>query len=172
MKEMKIFVILMMISHNLFSSELNPTMLRTLYYNASQKSSDAEKFYNLLKDATTDQPLIIGYKGMAEFMKCYHSINPVTKLSYFYRGKSDLDEAILLEPQNAELHYLRFTVQTNVPVFLNYKSRIEEDKQFLIKNMSSIKSDSELHKMICEYMMNSNYCTDSEKNFFKNAMRS
>ena len=159
--------LMLMTSIGVSNEYLSPEYLRSLYYKASQNSSEAERFYDLMKDTGTKPPLLLGYKSMAEFMKCYHSYNPVNKLTYFYKGKADLDKAISLAPNNVELRYLRFTVQTNLPPFLNYKGDIEEDKKFLMQNFMSVRSDAELHFMIREYMINSDFCSEEEKIFFK-----
>ena len=162
-----ILILMMMVSSGLHSEDLNPQRLRSLYYQASQKPEEAEKFYDLMKNAGTKSPLLLGYKGIAEFMKCYHSYNPVSKLNYFYKGKQDLDRAITLVPNDIELRYLRFTVQSNLPPFLNYQNNIQSDKIFLMQNISGIGHDVELHSMICEYMSNSDFCSQAEKEFFK-----
>ena len=163
-----ILVLMMAASIGLRSNDLSPQHLRSLYYQASKNSSDADKFYDLVKDAGTQSPLLLGYKGMAEFMKCYHSYNPVSKLNYFYKGKQDLDHAITLTPNNVELRYLRFTVQTNLPPFLNYRSEITSDKDFLIHHIGSTHTDTELRSMICEYMIKCDFCSNEEKTFFQN----
>ena len=151
------------------ASEIPVQTLRTQLYDASKKSSVANEFYSMMKNADTASPLHLGYKAMAEFMKCYHSFNPVTKLSYFAKGKTDLDHAISVEPENIELRYLRFTVQTNIPFFLNYSSSMNDDKNILIKNFSSVK-DEELKQMIAEFMLNSDACSAEEKSAFQNRM--
>jgi hypothetical protein len=162
-----IFICLLIMPHGKPETELSLSQLRSLYYAASQKASEADRFYEMMKNADTKQPLLLGYKAMAEFMKCYHSYNPVNKLSYFYKGKGNLDQAISLDPGNAELRYLRFTVQTNVPSFLGYKEKIDEDKQFLITHPEKFKADAALNAMICDYMIGSDYCSPSEKEVFR-----
>lgn len=164
----------MILLHILFALQLfsrpeevpQPQQLRTLYYDASQSSRAADKFYGIMKETDAGSPLLLGYKGMAEFMKCYHSLNPVTKLSYFGKGKSNLDQAIQLDPDNIELRYLRFTVQTNIPFLLNYSSEVDEDKQVIIKNFSSLQ-DEELKQLIREYMLETKECSDEERRVFQ-----
>jgi hypothetical protein len=164
---MKIMLIISMIlSHPFSGNEFSPGQLRSYYYDASKSTAASEFFYNLMKEADTGEPILLGYTGMAAFMKCYHSYNPVNKLNYFGKGKTSLDRAISLAPDNVELKYLRFTVQTNVPFFLNYSSSIEDDKKFLITNYSQVE-DEELQKMIREYMMSSDFCTAEERKSFQ-----
>lgn len=165
MRSLTLFLIL--VTEISFAQNMNVQQLRSMYYKASQKSSEADKLYDVVKNAGENTPLLLGYKAMSEFMKCYHSLNPVNKLSYFYRAKANLDRAIALEPSNIELRYLRFTVQTNAPSFLNYRDSISDDKQALINYMKPDNTDPELLSMIRNYMKTCNRCTPQDKEFFK-----
>jgi hypothetical protein len=160
--------LILIFSHQILTAQnMSAPPLRLMYYHASQNSRDADKLYNLVKNSDSTMPVLLGYKAMAEFMKCYHSFNPVNKLTYFYKGKSDLDKAILSAPNNIELRYLRITVQTNAPVFLNYRNQIPEDMQRLIQQLSVHDTDAELNSMIRKYMLNCGCCSENEKEFFK-----
>jgi len=165
---MKLFLAFMMMTTVLHAADEIPVQqMREMYYNASKSSAASDKFYELMKRENSTSPLALGYQAMAEFMKCYHSFNPVTKLTYFGKGKSNLDRAIQNDPQNIELRYLRFTVQTNIPFFLNYSSSVNEDKQFIISNFSS-QGDTALKQMIRDYMVSCDACSEEEKTFFQN----
>lgn len=161
-----LFSLLMISAMKYPDGEPSVQQLRTMYYEASKSSSAANKFYDSIKDADDASPLQLGYRAMAEFMKCYHSFNPVTKLNYFAKGKSTLEHAIALAPESIELHYLRFTVQTNIPFFLSYSSSVNADKAFLLKNYPTLKDD-ELKSLIRDYMLNCDDCTEAEKKPFQ-----
>jgi len=70
------------------------------------------------------EPIREGYAAVVETMMAEHAWNPFTKYSHFQRGKERLEQAILHDPGNAELRYLRFLVQTNCPAFLGYNRQI------------------------------------------------
>ena len=64
---------------------MKPSELRALFYRASDDKQAAQEFYDKLNSVDeSSQPLLLGYKGMACFMICYHSLNPYTKIKYFY----------------------------------------------------------------------------------------
>ena len=58
-----------------------------------------------------------------------------------YKGKKNIEQAIEQEPNNAELRFIRLSVQKNAPTFLEYHSNIKEDIQFIKNNRSQIKSN-------------------------------
>ena len=80
-----------------------------------------------------------------------HVFNPFSKLSYFNKGKLILEKAIQAEGKNVELRFLRYSIQTNVPAFLGYKSNLKNDYNFLKQAIPGIK-DSVLKKIITSYL--------------------
>jgi hypothetical protein len=145
------------------SGNMDLIELRNLYYKASTNKEDAEKFHKAILNITgIDKHTLSGYSGMAWMIKANHSFNPYSKLSFFFKGKALLDDAILADPTNIELHFLRYCVQTNAPGFLAYNGNISTDKNIILSAYSYI-SDKDLKKRIKEYMQNSSHCTTAEK---------
>ena len=144
--------------------------IRELYYLASKDSKVAEKFYKIVSTADTLTPVLLGYKGMAEFMISYHSYNPYIKLSYFNEGKQSLNKAVSYQPGNVELRFLRFTVQANAPFFLVYNNEIKEDKKIIYSALKSTvlpKKDRDLYERIFEFVIASDLFNVEEKNLLK-----
>jgi hypothetical protein len=110
----------------------------------------------------TNNPLLGGYRACVTMMMANHVINPFSKLSYFSKGKNLLEKTIAVDINNIELRFLRFTVQTNIPSFLGYKSHIQKDKIFLIKSIVHL-SDVELKQQVIAYLKGSEYLTAPEK---------
>lgn len=98
-----------------------------------------------------NNPLFLGYKASATMMMAKYVINPFSKLQYFKKGKLMLEKAIELDPRNIELRFLRYTIQTNIPAFLNYSSNQEPDRLFLYNSISELK-DQKLKRIISAYL--------------------
>ena len=138
--------------------------VRNLYYKASADKDEAEKFYDHLKTSPSiSSNLLDGYKGMSYMIKANYSWNPYNKLSFFLKGKDLLDNAIVIEPTNIELRFLRYCVQTNAPSFLAYSSKTKEDKASILYGYSMLK-DGDLKSRIKNYMNNPKYCSLEERN--------
>jgi hypothetical protein len=149
------------------SSARDMEMIRRLYYEASEKRDSADKFLHLMKDVKIESSaLLLCYKGMANMIQAHHSFNPYHKLSYFNKGKALVEKAILIDPQDVEIRFLRFCVQTNAPFFLRYNSDILPDKAIILKGWGAI-TDLYLKEKIKSYMLKSTYCTMEEKSNFK-----
>ena len=96
--------------------------------------------------------MLFGYRGGATMLMAKHAFNPFSKLSYFKKGKLMLESAINADHTNVELRFLRYTIQTNVPGFLNYNSDKNLDRTFISQSLPKLK-DQELKKIISEFLL-------------------
>lgn len=140
--------------------------VRTLYQKAANDESAAKSLLSFTADFDEDQPVLMGYNGAAHMMMAKHVINPFSKMSHFNKGKRIYNSAILVAPENIELRFLRFAVQSEAPGFLGYKENIAEDKKFLMDEVLALK-DQELKKMILDYLLASKNITAGEKIILK-----
>lgn len=141
--------------------------VRNLYYNASSQKERCSEFDSFItKTPQINSELLQGYRGMSYMLKARYSYNPISKLSYFNTGKNYLDKAISTAPDNIELRFLRFAVQTNAPGFLNYFGNINEDKNVIIRGYL-ISKDQDLKQRIKNYMVVSKFCSKQEKELFR-----
>jgi hypothetical protein len=83
-------------------------------------------------------------------LKAKYESNPFTKLSYFNEGKDLIERSILRDPNNIELRYIRFTIQRNLPGFLNYDQDIFRDSITVAKQVRYLK-DVDLKNRITNY---------------------
>jgi hypothetical protein len=146
-----------------------PTLaeLRLSYQQAGNRKAAAEKLDQLTAGIDTGQsPILIGYKGANEMFQAKYASNLIAKLNRFNKGKSLLQMAIIHDTTNLETRFLRFSIQYNVPSFLNYKEELTADKRFLIANTSHSK-DQELKQMIINYFETTGALNYTELNQLK-----
>ncbi|WP_304342808.1 hypothetical protein [Chryseobacterium koreense] len=83
----------------------------------------------------------LGYLGAYQTIWANHVFSPLEKLNTFKKGKKNIEQAIKEQPKNAELRFIRFSVQKNAPSFLGYRSNLKEDEEFIRKNRAEIGSE-------------------------------
>lgn len=124
-----------------------------MLHNATSNEEACTKMISLLAPFNeTNNPLLFGYRGGATMLMAKHAFNPFSKLSYFKKGKLMLKSAINADQTNVELRFLRYTIQTNVPGFLNYNSDKNLDRTFISQSLPKLK-DQELKKIISEFLL-------------------
>ncbi|MGZ8556922.1 MAG: hypothetical protein ACXWWC_01245 [Chitinophagaceae bacterium] len=141
--------------------------VRALYQQAATEEASCKKLLILLQPFNeNNNTLLAGYKACGTMLMAKYVLNPVSKLSFFSKGKKLLEKAIGKDMENAELRFLRFTVQTNAPAFLGYRYAKEVDKLFLLKTMSTL-SDKDLEQIILSFLTKSGQLTPDEKKSLK-----
>lgn len=142
--------------------------LRKLYYQAAEDKAAVKKLSTLLSNVNDKSPaILLSYKGATEMMEAKYAINPITKLSKFNKGKQNIEKAVLIDPQQVEVRFLRFSIQTNLPSFLGYNEHIKTDKQILINSIVKI-DDEQLKENVINYLLISKQCTNEEIKKLKN----
>jgi len=96
---------------------------------------------------------IRSYKAVCKMMMAQYVYNPFTKYSWFNKGKTLLEQSIVLD-KNVENIYLRLIVQINVPSFLGYKTEIESDTKYILENLEKSAIPEETKRFILKNLIN------------------
>jgi hypothetical protein len=135
---------------------------RKAYDEVVYKSAAGKTFLVQAEKIKTTDPLLMGYVGAVKMIMAKHYINPWSKLNSFNQGKELLEKALTLQPDVVELVFLRFSIQSNSPVFLQYNQHLSKDKTFLLNNVASLK-DKTLKDKIINYLLTSEALSPAEK---------
>lgn len=158
-----VFFLLLLLATKTHSAEPEHREVKRLFEAAVNSKDSADRLLEMLSGIDlSSSPLFICYKGAAEMIRCRYGLNPIHKFSRFKKGRSLIEAAVKKEPDNLEIRFLRFAIQTNIPAFLNYKDHITKDKKYLLSNVKTIK-DKKLKQDILTCLSTSNYCTAAEK---------
>tara|TARA_B000000557_G_C20739635_1_gene427993 strand:+ start:183 stop:650 length:468 start_codon:yes stop_codon:yes gene_type:complete len=116
------------------SDDLNK--IRKSYLNASLNEDSCKNFMlSLKKVKIEDSPLIEAYKISAELINIKYLKNPFKKFKLFNHYSKKLNLIINKNPLQIEIRFLRYLIQLNSPDFLFYNKNIEEDYNFINKNI-------------------------------------
>ena len=132
--------------------QVDPDMklIRLLYIDATTEKDNAVKLLAMTSDH--DEKIIVqAYHGAGMMVMARYYFNPLTKWKSFSQGRALLESAIQSEPMDAELRYLRLSIQEHAPAFLGYHQSIEADKAFLNNNLGRME-DEELRNTIASYL--------------------
>lgn len=161
-------VLLMFTTGKMNVEEIEIVALRKLYYEAAESKSAAIKLTSTLSKVNDQsKALLICYKGAAQMMEAKYAFSPITKFSKFSKGKLAIEKAIIKDPKEIEIRFIRFSIQTNLPFFLGYNESIKIDKEMLISSINKIE-DENLKRNVVNYLLTSKYCTSDEIKKIKN----
>ncbi|MCV9389436.1 hypothetical protein [Reichenbachiella ulvae] len=133
-----------------------PVDLSKLVYKALYSGSleDIEVALSKL-NSEEDSPLIRAYKAALYAKEADKLKGVADKVQAFKKGAMMLEEEIKAYPDNVEFRFLRLAIQEKSPAILGYQDNIEEDKQKIIENYSSL--DGRLKKQISQFATRSKY---------------
>jgi hypothetical protein len=141
-KGVSFFIILLMVIQLIANIDLRNQFDKAIY-----SKSIAESLKQTLQQKSNLTALELGYLGATKMLLAKHYFNPFNKLEIFNEGRTDLDNALKKDKNNAELVFLRYSCAKNAPHFLNYYQNLEKDKQFLENAVTSM-TDSDLKNRI------------------------
>lgn len=135
-----------------FSEPIDMVKTRSLYFAAAETEEGLDSFKEYLVSLPKNDLVVMGYKAMATIIEAEFNWSPHKKYAFFNVGKDQLENAIAMQPTNAELIYLRYGVQTHAPFFLNYSSQIKSDRLLLLNAVKAM-SDEDLKTRINDYLL-------------------
>lgn len=131
-----------------YAQSVSLEQARMVFEKVKDNEKLGSKFLRETKIDSELNPITRGYKGAIMMVMAKHLFNPYNKWKSFGDGKKLLEQSILSEPENLELIYLRFCIQTNAPGFLGYNANIPNDRRLLKDNVEQIKDKSLKVKII------------------------
>lgn len=165
---MKISVCLILLLNVIFiqAQNLDLDKIRSEYSKAVSDKKLCKSMISELEKKDV-QPTELAYLGAFQAVLANHVLNPISKLSSFKKGKNNIEKAIRQNPNETEIRFIRLSIQYSIPKFLGYKSDIDTDKDFILKNFKNIENPN-LKKLIRDFFEGSDLITKDEKHFLEN----
>ena len=83
-------------------------------------------------------------------IKAKNAVNPISKYSFFKHGKILIETGLTRDSSSVESHFIRFSIQRNLPKFLGYNRNIVQDSLMIEKMLPDLQ-DGDLKFRITEY---------------------
>lgn len=165
---MKLFITVCLLLSQFLIARSQPDNIRHSYLNA-RNPEGITNFLALSEKLNLNVAAEKGYRGVALAMYADIAEGVYTKLEYFNRGKDFLESAIKEQPHNAEIRFLRLTVQAEAPFMLGYSGEIEEDVEVVYKAFSSgqIHSNHFFWSVALRYIIACDEILQEKRNQFK-----
>ncbi|MGZ3820148.1 MAG: hypothetical protein ACXVB6_06130 [Mucilaginibacter sp.] len=136
---------------SLWQTGISVPQVRDAYFRSASSKTNSLTFEQMLDSVKENAlPLLVCYKGAAEMLKAKNTANPINKISCFNRGKSLIENAIARDSTNIECRFIRYSIQQNIPGFLNYKMNIVSDKGRIESALDTL-TDRNLKSRITAY---------------------
>jgi hypothetical protein len=137
---------------------------RNLYFQSKNESAIAA-FYSKISSATISTSKERAYLGVATAMNASCVSWPGEKLDYFNRGKDLLEQSIRESWNDAEIRFLRFSMQCETPGILGYTSNKSDDLNFIVSAIQkgASKECPYFWKNASSYLLSNSYVNENQK---------
>lgn len=136
--------------------------LRTNYPSAVQSQQICKAALTTIDSLATPSSIESAYIGAYYAVWASHTSAPIDKLRSFKKGKSFLERAVKQDPENAEIRFLRLTIQYNAPGILQYKNAIEEDLQTVLESYNGLSSEI-IKGMIKDFLLSTDLLSEAQR---------
>jgi hypothetical protein len=149
---MKLWMLLLTV---FLEANINISDVRQQYSNAIYDRKTATALSAMLDQVQVNQPLLYAYKGANTALMAKHAFFPTEKWSLAKKGSAMLDEAVNAAPAIAEIRFLRFATEMNMPAITGLKKNLNRDKSMLIKIISGSthKMEEAIYLQIKSYLL-------------------
>lgn len=122
-------------------------------------------YNNLLHNETLKQPLVVAYLGALEALKAKDSWNPYNKIKFLNLSNKTVLEAVTKSPDDIEIRFIRFSIQSNLPHFLGLNKDLTSDKNQILHQLKQKDyglADKLFVQNIIKFLIGSKQCSPQE----------
>ncbi len=162
MKKILLSAILLSLTITSFSQAFTRSQLREGFLRAVKTRAALDSFTLALDMRTTRTASEECYLGMCDALQISYISGMWSKLKMLDRSRMHIGKAIASAPQDAELRFLRFMLEHNIPSFLGMSGHIREDVAFVLDHGTFMDEDADMKKMAIEYLIGSKRCSSTQ----------
>lgn len=139
--------------------------LRKLYAAAVVEEAASRQFVAVVRAYHGSDAAVIGYCGVAEAVQARYFWSPLAKLRAVREAQRQFSRAVALDPQNVEVRFLRFSVESHVPRYLGYSQHLADDRIIILRgaqHYTSLGLNASSLRLIRDFMLLHGDCSAAE----------
>ncbi|MFK7952122.1 MAG: hypothetical protein AB8B73_04700 [Ekhidna sp.] len=162
---MKCFTIIIgcLISISVNSQSLQDA--RSSFHKAVMKPDASREFHETMESDLDRSATLLAYQAVSEALLAQVIWNPFSKLSQVMKYDRIMQEAVMNDPDNIEIRFLRLAIEVNLPDFLGMSEHIQEDRDMIVQNMSEVRTmnlEKSYGQYIFFFLNEAGLCTEEE----------
>jgi hypothetical protein len=141
-------------------AEIRKHMIRAI-----NSSKVTDSLYTNLNGISKKTPLITAYLGALQALKAKNSWNPYNKVKFLTLSDKTVEQAVNSSPNDLEIRFVRFSIQTNLPKFLGLSKDLPADKDLIIHQIKQKHyglADKVFVQNMIKFLVDSKQCSPKE----------
>lgn len=139
--------------------------VRSQFHAAVLDSDNTKKFYDYMAKIENPSVTVEAYQAVSEALLAQVIWNPFKKLSQVMKYDELMSAAIVKDPKNVEIRFLRLAIEYNLPSFLGISTHLEEDIDHIVGNLSNVSQmqvNPVFGKYIFYFLKETSLCSQDE----------
>jgi len=143
----------------LFAQPINRQQLRDGFLQSMQSKSALDIFTGKLEKIATMSPAQECYYGICYGLKTQYTDGIWAKIKLVNKAKDLIDHAIERDPNDAELRFIRVTLEHYLPAFLGMSKDIPKDLAIIFAQPVFVADSPPLKKKALEFLLATHRCS-------------
>ena len=136
--------------------------IRQAYQKAKESRRATDHLAALLKEEEA-QALTWAYEGAVEALKAKFEWMPFNRLAYLAKAQELFKKAVQADPEDLEIRFLRYSIQSSLPSLLMQSYHLKEDRQKIIEQLPESTLNPAFLQAIAAFVRDSGDCSKAEK---------
>lgn len=137
MKILSTLIFVLALHFSGFSNDLQA--IRKAFHSAVLMPSQVNDYYKYIYSFDAKEGVVLAYQAMSEALMAQEAWNPIEKYNRIKKFESLIDQAILNDPTNLEIRFLRLCIENYIPEWLGIPNHVLDDKVFILTHLSDAK---------------------------------
>ena len=144
--------------------------LRDLFMQAAVRKSALDSFVAKIEKNRTLTAYEECYLGICNGLQIQYLDGMWAKYKMLDRSRDHINKAIAKSPEDAELRFIRFMLEHNIPAFLGMSTHIKDDLRLIFSHTDFMNDNPDLKKMAMDFILASKRCTANQQLVLENIM--
>ena len=144
------YILVLLFFFNLSNAQSDIQDIRKIFILSIDSYQKCSQLNRMSSERVSKCPIYHSYNIVSRILESKYLRNPVKKVKVFKENTKRLDSLVASYPKKIEIRFLRYSIQLNAPKILGYTTFVNEDYEFIIKNISH--ADEDLKKIITSFM--------------------
>jgi hypothetical protein len=159
----QIYLILLLVLPFIGNSQtIDKEQLRSYFLESIQRKSALDSFLTLMDKKQNLSTYEECYLGICQAIKIQYMSGMWSKYKMLDKSRDNIHKAVCRAPQDAEIRFIRFMLEHNIPAFLGMSGDIHSDLTFIFDHPAFLDESPDLKRMAMDYMITSKRCSQDQ----------
>ncbi|CAA9227032.1 MAG: hypothetical protein AVDCRST_MAG95-814 [uncultured Adhaeribacter sp.] len=145
--------------------------LRQIYLQAANEEKTYDQLVRHLAKYKGNDVMVQAFQAGITGLGAKYASGLYSKLKHVRSSANQFEKVVERDPVNPEIRFLRYVIEYHVPRYLLMSGNLHEDKKIVMSSLLDyprVKLDPEAAKIMRDYFVRGDHCTESEKKQLRN----